>query len=478
MLFNSLAFAVFLPVVFAVYWSLQKTPLRYQNLFLLLASYVFYGWWDVRFLLLLFVSSLCDYLVGMFMTGTASHRRKRSLLIVSLAVNLALLGFFKYCNFFIESASTLLRDLGLGHGTRTLRIILPVGISFYTFQTLSYTIDVYRGKVRPTRDFISFFSFVSFFPQLVAGPVERAKNLLPQFYVRRTFDPRRASDGMRQMLWGLIKKMVVADNVGTLVDYVFANPGDMGWQCLLIGGALFSVQIYCDFSGYTDIAIGSARLFGFDLMTNFAYPYFSRNLAEFWSRWNISISSWFREYVYIPLGGSRVGPVRHAVNLVLTFTISGLWHGAYWTFLLWGFLHGLFYVLTMVTGHTRRYEGPVAPGRVLPSLREALCILLTLIPVVLTAVIFRTRTMRDAAAFMQGLLILRSGTWPGIGFFLQGLTFTGVLFLVEWLQRRRAHGLEISRLPRALRWAVYYALITVLILFGSFTEHAFIYFQF
>lgn len=473
-----MAFAGFLPLVFILYWSLRKASIQSQNLFLLITSYIFYGWWDVRFLLLLFVSSLCDFLIGRSLSRTDRPGARKALLAVSLTVNLGLLGFFKYCNFFIESASRLLHELGLHGNMHTLEIILPVGISFYTFQTLSYTIDIYRKKVDHTDDPIAFFAFVSFFPQLVAGPVERAKNLLPQFLVRRKFSPEKASDGMRQILWGLLKKIVVADNVGLVVDQVFRDYADQSWLTLLIGGTLFSVQIYCDFSGYTDIAIGTARLFGFDLMTNFAYPYFSRNLAEFWSRWNISISSWFRDYVYFPLGGSRVSTIRHVVNLIVTFTVSGLWHGANWTFILWGLGHGICYSFTMLTGHTTRYEEVVARGRLLPSPREAYAMFMTLVPVVLTAMVFRTESIGEAGVFFRNIFTLQGGAWPGMGYFLPSLAFTSVLFLVEWLQRTRAHGLEIGYMPRVARWGIYYAGIVVLLLFGNFSEHEFIYFQF
>ncbi len=478
MLFNSFAFAVFLPVVFVLYWLLQRSPLKAQNLFLLVASYVFYGWWDWRFLILIFASSLTDYMVGRGLATTGDDQRRKLLVGASLVVNLGLLGYFKYYNFFIESVSDLLRMLGMHPSVSTLSIILPVGISFYTFQTLSYTIDIYRGKVEPVRDPIAFFAFVSFFPQLVAGPVERARNLLPQFTVRRRFDPALASDGMRQILWGLLKKMVVADNVGLVVDHVFGAYHEMGWLSLLIGGTMFSVQIYCDFSGYTDIAIGTARLFGFDLMRNFAYPYFSRNLTEFWSRWNISISSWFRDYVYIPLGGSRVSSLRHMVNLVITFTVSGLWHGANLTFVVWGFAHGLCYVATMVTGHTTRYDDIVAKGRLLPSPREAAAMLMTLVPVVLTAIVFRTPTISASGVFIAKMFTLQGGTWPGLAYFAEALVITGVMFAVEWLQRERRHGLAIHFMPRPLRWAVYYVAVAVLVLWGNFGQHEFIYFQF
>lgn len=465
-------------MVFLIYWSLQRCNLKYQNLFILVASYVFYGWWDWRFLILIFASSLTDFLVGSGLGVARSSRARRMLLGTSLAVNLGLLGFFKYFGFFVSSMSRLLLSLGMQPHLPVLQIILPVGISFYTFQTLSYTIDIYRGKVKPVTEPIAFFAFVSFFPQLVAGPVERAKNFLPQFLVRRTFDPIKATDGMQQILWGLIKKMVVADNVGLIVDKVFSDSGSMDWLSLLIGGTLFSVQIYCDFSGYTDIAIGTARLFGFSLMRNFNYPYFSRNLAEFWSRWNVSVSSWFRDYVYFPLGGSRVPMWRHVMNLLITFTVSGLWHGAAWTFVVWGLAHGMFYAVSMLTGHSTRYEHGVAYGRMLPSLSELGAMLMTLVPVVGIAIVFRTPTMGAAFHFLYNIATLGGGFNPGMAYFTESLIITAVFFTVEWLQRSKRHGLVIDFLPRAARWGVYYACIIVLILFGNFGQHEFIYFQF
>ncbi|OPL18340.1 MAG: acyltransferase [Candidatus Aegiribacteria sp. MLS_C] len=479
MLFNSLAFWLFLPAVFIIYWELQRCSLRVQNLFLLAASYFFYGWWDWRFLLLIFASSLTDYLVGMGLgrTGIRSSRR-RMLLWTSLFINLGLLGFFKYFNFFVSSVARLLTQFGMEPHLPVLNVILPVGISFYTFQTLSYTIDIYRGKVKPVNDPVAFFAFVSFFPQLVAGPVERAKTFLPQFLERRRFDPATATDGMRQILWGLLKKMVVADNIGRIVDVVFSHSDGLNWVGLLIGGTFFSIQIYCDFSGYTDIAIGAARLFGFSLMRNFAYPYFSRNLTEFWSRWNISVSSWFRDYVYIPLGGSRVSDWRHIANLVITFTVSGLWHGAAWTFIIWGLAHGVLYCLTMVTGHNTKYDDVVARGRLLPSVGEAWSMFLTLVPVIGTAIVFRAQSIGGAWRFLSDIATFRGGLDLGMGYFAEGLVMSAVLFGVEWLQRSRKHGLEIDFMPRTLRWAVYYACVAVLVLYGNFGQQEFIYFHF
>jgi len=314
MLFNSIDFLLFLPTIFIIYWFISSFNLRIQNTLLLVASYIFYGWWDYRFLSLIFFSSIIDYCVGKRLYATEDSYKRKLLLIVSLSTNLGILGFFKYFGFFIESTVELLNSFGIQSNITSLEIILPVGISFYTFQTLSYSIDIYRKKIKPTDDAIAFFAFVSFFPQLVAGPIERAKNLLPQFTHKREFNLNLAKDGIRQMLWGFFKKVLIADNIAPQVEYIFSNYNAVSGIELVLGTFLFAIQIYCDFSGYSDIAIGVARLFGFRLMQNFAFPYFSRDIAEFWRRWHISLSTWFRDYVYIPLGGSRVGKSRRIIS--------------------------------------------------------------------------------------------------------------------------------------------------------------------
>ena len=342
MAFNSLIFAVFLLIAFVLYWSLPSKTTVIRNAFLLIASYIFYGWWDWRFLGLIALNSTVDYAIGLSLHQTQSSIKRKLLLGASLSINLGILGLFKYYDFFIISAIDILQTIGLQANVHTLAIILPVGISFYTFQTLSYTIDIYRDKIVPTKNCIAYFAFVSFFPQLVAGPIERASHLLPQFLERKKFNLDQAKDGLRQILWGLFKKTVIADNLAPYVDKIFSNYEVYSGPMLLLGTVYFSIQIYCDFSGYSDMAIGTARLFGFDLKRNFAYPYFSRDIGEFWRRWHISLSTWFRDYVYIPLGGNRTKTAfRHYVNLILTFTISGFWHGANWTFVIWGFLNGL-----------------------------------------------------------------------------------------------------------------------------------------
>jgi len=478
MLFNSLAFAVFLPIVFALYWSLNRAPLKLQNLLVIVASYVFYGWWDWRFLGLIFVSSLTDYLVGRGLARTDDPRGRRALLVVSLVVNLALLGFFKYFNFFADSFAALLTSFGLRVNPSSLAVILPVGISFYTFQTLSYTIDVYRRKVEPTRDPIAFFAFVSFFPQLVAGPIERARNLLPQFTRRRVFDLGRASGGMRQILGGLFKKVCIADFVARYVDAIFDGYARQDGLFLIVGVFLFAVQIYCDFAGYSDIAIGTARLFGFDLMRNFAYPYFSRDIAEFWRRWHVSLSSWFRDYVYYPLGGPFGSKARRVLAVVVTFTLSGLWHGANWTFVFWGFLNGCYYIPLLLSKDPPHNRGVVAKGRRLPTPGELFRMLGTFGLVLLGWVFFRSETLPDALAYLGRMFSAPylPGMWHGA--LIQPLAVSAAFFAAEWLQRRRAHVMDLGGVPRPWRWAAYYALFLVAALFGTFGGQEFIYFQF
>ncbi len=479
MLFNSLPFIIFLPLVFALYWLLQRRHVNFQNCLLLAASYVFYGWWDYRFLSLIFISSLVDFLVGLALNREERSGYRKLLLILSLTVNLGILGFFKYYGFFVESFADLVQALGLQPNISTLRIILPIGISFYTFQTLSYSIDLYRRQIQATRDPISFFAFVSFFPQLVAGPIERAKNLLPQFQMKRRFDIEHAKDGMRQMLWGILKKVVVADNLAPHVDEIYANYNSMDGVALFIGTFLFAFQIYCDFSGYSDIAIGTARLFGFRLMRNFAFPYFSRDIAEFWRRWHISLSSWFRDYVYIPMGGSLSSKMQRIRNIVITFMVSGLWHGANWTFIVWGLLHGLYYIPFMLMGWHKKHAGEVAEGRLFPGIREIVCILITFMMVFFAWIFFRAETITDALRYIVQMLggpLFGRGIWHGQ--YISSIIYVLALALIEWIQRDRQHGLEIDRLPIVARWPIYVATCLLVIELGNFGAVEFIYFQF
>ncbi|MCK0125016.1 MBOAT family protein [Gelidibacter sp. F2691] len=477
MFFNSLDFAIFLPIVFALYWLL-KSRLSTQNLLIVISSYVFYGWWDWRFLLLILFSTLVDYTVGVGMAKTDSQRHRKMLLWTSLLVNLGLLGFFKYYNFFLENFVDAFSFFGQTLNVSSLEIVLPVGISFYTFQTLSYSIDVYRKKLEPTKDFVAFAAFVSFFPQLVAGPIERATHLLPQFYTKRTFSYQLAVDGMRQILWGLFKKMVIADNCARYANEIFNNHSDYNGSTLFLGAAFFAFQIYGDFSGYSDIAIGTSRLFGFDLMKNFAYPYFSRDIAEFWRRWHISLSTWFRDYIYIPLGGSRGGTWQKVRNTFLIFIISGFWHGANWTFIIWGALNAIYFLPLLLRKKNRVYTGDIAPGRFFPSFREFGGILLTFFFTLIAWVFFRAENLTHAFAFLEGMFSTTFLDIPEIRpsyLFILITIFTAV----EWFGRMESFALGSldKRMPRIFRHLSYYAIVLCLFWFSS-EPQAFIYFQF
>ena len=396
MLFNSLDFAVFLPIIFFLYWFIFNKSLNWQNVLLLLASYIFYGWWDWRFLSLIVFSTLVDFFVGLIIHRIESVNKRKLLLGLSLFVNLGLLGFFKYYNFFIENWITAWAQLGINLEASTLKIILPVGISFYTFQTLSYTIDIYRKKINPTSNLIEFAAFVSFFPQLVAGPIERASNLLPQFKTNRVFSLELAQSGIYLIIWGLFKKMVVADTCAYFVNSIFETPESHTSSTLFLGAVLFAFQIYGDFSGYSDIAIGTARLFGFKLMTNFKFPYFSRDIAEFWRRWHISLSTWFRDYLYIPLGGSRKSFWLKLRNVFIVFLVSGFWHGANWTFIAWGALHALLFLPLFIVDKHRAY---ISETKV--KTLEMFKIITTFLFVTFAWVFFRAESISDAAIYLE-----------------------------------------------------------------------------
>ncbi|HPC94076.1 MAG TPA: MBOAT family O-acyltransferase [Sedimentisphaerales bacterium] len=478
MLFNSLDFAVFVPVVFVVYWFVLGRRTPWQNLFILAASYVFYGWWDWRFLSLIFISSCVDYFVGLGLGAAVNERTRRLLLLTSITVDLGLLGFFKYYNFFAESFSTAFSLLGYQWDPTTLRIILPVGISFYTFQAMSYSIDVYRRKLEPTRDIVAFLAFVSFFPQLVAGPIERAAHLLPQFHRARVFDYNRAVDGLRQMLCGLFKKVVIADNCARYVNIIFGDYTRYGGSTLLLGAVLFSLQIYGDFSGYSDIAVGTSRLFGFDLSRNFAFPYFSRDVAEFWRRWHISLSTWFRDYVYIPLGGSRGPRPQQVRNVVIVFLVSGLWHGANWTFVVWGAIHAMCLLPLVLLGSRRKNREIVAEGRLRPSWRELAQMVITFALVTTAWVFFRSESLGQAVAYLGRMFSPSLFSVPQVAPRLLAVVIVMFLF-VEWCQRSKEHALQFDhvRVPRILRWSAYY-LLTFSILLCAGRGQTFIYFQF
>jgi alginate O-acetyltransferase complex protein AlgI len=478
MLFNSIDFALFLPVVFIIYWLLGNVRFGVQNAFIVLASYFFYGWWDWRFLLLIVFSTLVDYTVGVKMGQEERESRRKVLLWTSILVNLGLLGFFKYFNFFVANFNAAFTLFGQDLRLSSLQIILPVGISFYTFQTLSYTIDVYNRRLRPTHDLVIFSAYVSFFPQLVAGPIERATQLMPQFLRKRVFNYEQATDGMRQILWGLFKKVVIADSCAVYVNQIFADPSIHSGSTLLLGAVLFAFQIYGDFSGYSDIAIGTGRLFGFNLMRNFAYPYFSRDIAEFWRRWHISLSTWFRDYVYIPLGGSRVGTLKTVRNVFVIFVVSGFWHGASWTFIIWGALNALYFLPLMLLKNNRANLDTVARGRLLPSVKELGQMLLTFSLTCFAWIFFRAQNTGEAVIYLKGIIDVSLFQIPE----LQSVSLLFLILfmiMIEWIQCENQHGMELSTAPRfrVLRWSSYLALsIIILSHFGE--ANTFIYFQF
>lgn len=484
MLFNSLDFAVFLPFVFFLYWFVFKNNLRSQNFLIVIASYIFYGWWDWRFLILIVFSTLIDFLIGIELGREGDKFKRKGLLIFSIMVNIGLLGFFKYFNFFLENFTAAFSIVGMPIQANSLEVILPVGISFYTFQTLSYSIDVYRRKLEPTRDWISFAAFVSFFPQLVAGPIERASNLLPQFYQKRVFDPTAAGDGLRQILWGLVKKMVIADNSAEYANLIFNNSSEYSGSTLVLGAFFFSFQIYGDFSGYSDIAIGTSRLFGFSLMQNFAFPYFSRDVAEFWRRWHMSLTTWFRDYVYIPLGGSRGNLFENVRNTFIIFLISGFWHGANWTFIVWGVFHALCFLPSLILGKNRKNLEVTSKGNRLPSFKEAASILSTFILTGFAWIFFRAENLGHALSYISGIFsenFFSAQNSSNLEGSLTVLVLIVGFTVIEWKGREGQYaiwnmGIKKSRM---FRWSVYLLLILVIDIFGNTSEELeFIYFQF
>ncbi|MBO3698363.1 MBOAT family protein [Roseivirga sp. E12] len=483
MLFNSLDFVFFLPIVFGLYWFVFMGNLRLQNALIVVASYVFYGWWDWRFLFLIFLSTTIDYIIGLWLERSQNSVRRKALLATSILVNLGVLGFFKYFNFFLDNLQSAFSFLGFEINTWSLSIILPVGISFYTFQTLSYTIDIYRKKLSATNDFIAFGAFVSFFPQLVAGPIERANHLLPQFQKRRQFDYAQATNGMRQILWGFFKKLVIADNCAVYVNQIFSDPSQYSGSTLFLGAILFALQIYGDFSGYSDIAIGVSRLFGFDLMKNFAFPYFSRDIAEFWRRWHISLSTWFRDYLYIPLGGSKGSKPFQIRNVFIIFLVSGLWHGANWTFLLWGGLNALYFIPLLLTNSNRSNLDVVSANRFLPSLKELIYVIVTFTLTTLAWVAFRAENVIHAWQYYAGIFDLSFFTIP-VGLLSSSLLMLLLLITfficIEWLGRKNEFALEKMLLNSAKmpRWTFYTFLIFLIGMFMQTEESPFIYFQF
>ncbi|MCF1190796.1 MBOAT family protein [Mangrovimonas sp. AS39] len=484
MIFNSFEFALFLPIVFFIYWYVLDKNYKAQNVFLVVASYVFYGWWDYRFLSLIIFSTFVDYYVGKRIYKENNVNKRRFLLGISLVLNLGFLGFFKYFNFFIDSFLTTFRFFGYSFESPLLKIILPVGISFYTFQTLSYTIDIYRGRLKPTNDFVVFAAFVSFFPQLVAGPIERASNLISQFDKERRLKFINIQFGFIRILWGLFKKVVIADRLAPIVNRVFESPESYHGTEIIVAMIFFAFQIYCDFSGYSDIAIGTARMFGFRLMENFRMPYFSKSIGEFWRNWHISLSTWFRDYVYIPLGGNRVSKKKWMFNIMLTFVVSGLWHGAAWTFVIWGAIHGFILIFEGLvidkTNHVNWFG----------LLKQYIQTVLTFSIVCCAWVFFRAESFNDALLIFSNLtdfsnsiavnirnmeLYIGLPLWNFISVF--GLIL--LLCLIEFLIKRKViNEFIIIKKKLPYRWTLYTFLILTILVFGVFEIDEFIYFQF
>ncbi len=452
MLFNSVEFLFFLPIVFIFYWLL-KNKLKVQNLIIVLFSYLFYGWWDWKFSILIAITTLCSYYCGILIERFNGKRKMQKWIsATNIIFNLLILFYYKYCNFFIDNVNAAFSSIGVDMHLSSLQVILPVGISFYTFQALSYTIDIYNRKMDATKDIVAFFAFLSFFPQLVAGPIERASHLLPQFQSKRKFNYELAVAGGQQMLWGFFKKIVIADNCALFVNNIFENSNQFGSLGLTLGAFLFTIQIYCDFSGYSDIAIGTAKLFGVDLMQNFNFPYFSRDIAEFWRKWHISLTTWFRDYIYIPLGGSRGGKMVSFRNTMVIFLVSGFWHGANWTFIAWGAYHAVLFLPLLLLGKNRANKGSVSAGRIFPSIKELGQMIMTFVLALIGWVLFRAESISQAWSYLNGMFSLQWNLHDielaklGVRTSLfYTLFFIIVLFIVEWLNRNNEFGMKIER---------------------------------
>jgi len=477
MLFNSVGFLIFLPIVFILYWFIFKKKYQHQNMLILVASFYFYACWDWRFLFLLMFSIGLDFFSGIQIENSKTKKQAKFWLILSIVINLGFLGFFKYYNFFVESFSDLLSGFGFQVNVWLLKVILPVGISFYTFHGLSYVIDIYKKRISAERNFIDYAVFVSYFPLLVAGPIERATHLLPQIQKKRIFNYEQAADGMRQILWGFFKKMVIADNCAPLVNEIFANYHTESGSNLVLGAILFAFQIYGDFSGYSDIALGVSRLFGIELLKNFAFPYFSRDIAEFWRRWHISLSSWFRDYLYIPLGGSKGGLMMKIRNTFIIFLVSGFWHGANWTFIIWGGLNALYFMPLLVMDKNRQNLEVVAMDKLLPSVREIFQILITFSLTCFAWIFFRAASVSEAISYIGNIFNSSIFSVPA-HLPYKVLALISVMLFVEWINRGRFHGLEISRFHPWLRRILYVIFMYIIFRYANFGNNEFIYFQF
>ena len=480
MLFNSLEFLLFLPVIFFLYWFATGRSLFWQNLLVLAASYFFYGWWSYQFMGLLALSTLLDYFYG-FMVASPDRRKAKFFLWLSIINNLGILAVFKYYNFFAAQFQAVMSSIGLHTSPLLLDFALPIGISFYTFHGMSYVFDIYRGRQHPVSSVVEYAVFVSFFPLLVAGPIERANHLLPQVQQSRTFSYKQATEGLRLILWGFFKKVVIADFLAGWADRIFDNYGDYNAFSLLLGVLAFSIQIYGDFSGYSDIALGTAKLFGFELLSNFRFPYFSRDIAEFWRRWHISLSSWFRDYLYIPLGGSKNGKWLAVRNTFIIFLVSGFWHGASWNFIIWGLLHALAFMPLLLAGLNRRHlTNVVAKDSILPSLKELRQMVTTFAFVAFAWIFFRMQTVSEAFGFLAHI---GKSIMADPGQFLRSpdgdivLVYIGPFLLCEWYLRKDERQLKVPGQYRFIRWAIYIVLLLLIFLFFG-SEKQFIYFQF
>lgn len=444
---------------------------------LLAASFYFYGCWDWRFLFLLIFSIGLDYFSGIQIENSKTKKMATFWLTLSIAINLGFLGFFKYYNFFIENFAELLSSFGFGVNMWVLKVILPVGISFYTFHGLSYVIDVYKKRIPAERNYVDYAVFVSYFPLLVAGPIERATHLLPQIQRKRSFDYEKAKDGMAQILWGFFKKMVIADNCAPIVNEIFNNYHTESASNLVLGAVLFAFQIYGDFSGYSDIALGTSRLFGLELLKNFSFPYFSRDIAEFWRRWHISLSSWFRDYLYIPLGGSKGGLWMKIRNTFIIFLVSGFWHGANWTFIIWGGLNALFFLPLLIAEKNRHNLEVVAMGKIIPSFREVFSILMTFTLTCFAWIFFRSESVSDAIGYIKGIFSESLFSFPTqFRLVLSGLIV--FMLVIEWWNRTHDYGLKIQDRKPWVQSVIYIIVAYLILNFANFGSNEFIYFQF
>jgi alginate O-acetyltransferase complex protein AlgI len=484
MLFNSSSFIVFFPIVYILYWFVfNKKGTFGQNLLLLLSSYYFYSCWDWRFLFLLIFSTLLDYFTAIKINESKTDLNRKFWFWLSVTINLGFLSVFKYYNFFAESFQMALSQVGIKFDLFLLNIILPVGISFYTFHGLSYVIDIYKKRIEPERNFVDYSVFVSYFPLLVAGPIERATHLLPQIKIKREFNYEKSVNGLRQILWGFFKKVVIADNCSEYVNLIFNDYASFNGSTLILGAFLFALQIYGDFSGYSDIALGTSRLLGIELLQNFAFPYFSRDIAEFWRRWHISLSSWFRDYVYFPLGGSKGNLYSKIRNTIIIFLLSGFWHGANWTFIFWGLLNAIYFIPLMVLNLNRSNIEVVAKGKFFPSFIEFMKILLNFILVTIAWVFFRANSISDAFSYLQLMFSNSMFSAPYFAGISKIIPLGALIFLfifIEWIGRSGKFAIDNlgCNWHPFFKYLFYYSIIFMIIYFGNFEESQFIYFQF